>query len=445
VALQDGQSELDSVTIRFPGTGTTLHRFEHYRITSRFLTPCDQFEFTIGDDDVVVADELCVPGASVEIAVNDRMVLTGAIDKKSIQTSRHGGTAIHVVGRDILGPVVSSNIDPKFQFAESLTVLDVAAAVLAQFGITTVYNDGALDVSVKTGATKKPSVTSQSVSVQLPTLTVDDTGALETSFATVPIKHVVGKNPSLKTIQLQQLKPRFGEGAYEYLSRVCRRFGFHVWAAADGTGVVIAGPDFDTKPLYEIRHTRGADSNVLDSRVEFDLDSQPSCIVAQSVHAPQHDEAKTTARVIMVNELVGTDSEGNVLPEVQNIIARYKGSKVLGMRTQLQPLRRRFNDTLVSRPMFVKDEESRSLAQLEAFVRRTMAEHQHRALMAQYTVDGHTQNGVPWSINATSEMRDEVSGLLTPLWIMERTFEKSRNAGTVTHVSLVRPHTLALS
>lgn len=445
--LKDGDSDLDQVTLRFSGLGVEIRNWERYRCTSRFLCPCDQFEFSVGDQDIDAALEVTQPGVAVDIAINDRTVLTGFIDKRIVASSRRGGTMLDVIGRDILGPVVSANIDPKFQFADSLTVLDVAAAVLTPFTITTIYNDGALNVNTQTGATQKPSTTAENASVQLPKLTVNDDGSLSTSFSTVQVKQIISKNPSLKTVQLQQLKPHFGEGAYEYLSRVCKRFGFHIWASADGSGVIIALPDFSGPPIYTLKHSRtDTDSNVIDGRAETDLDAQPSCIFASGgAQSPLFSDPKTILQCIMVNEIVGTDADGNILPDVQGIIARYKGAKVLPLRSQLQKARKSFNDSLISRPMFLKDDESRSIAQLEAFVRRKMAETQHKALLAHYTVEGHTQNGIPWTVNTMCNVEDDVAGINEPLWLMERTFEKSRIGGTVTHLTLVRPFTIALT
>src|SRR6185503_3034029 len=116
----------------------------------------------------------------------------------------------------------SSSIDPKFSFSDSLTVLDVAAAVLAQFGITVIYNDGDLNVSAMTGKTKKSKPSSESHSIQLPSLALAADGSVIATFDTVTVKQVItGKKKSLKGRQLKQLKPHCGEGAYEYLARVC--------------------------------------------------------------------------------------------------------------------------------------------------------------------------------------------------------------------------------
>lgn len=446
MALEDGQGELDTVIMRLPNTGTEIRNWSHYRLTSRFLTPCDQFDFEIAEQDLPVAIELLAPGTPVHISLNDRPVMTGLIDKRTVSSSRRGGTTIAVSGRDILGAVVSSSIDPKIMFSDALTVLDVATAVLAPFGITTIYNDGDLNISAMTGKSKKSKPASETSSVQLPRLTLAEDGTVSTTFTTVSVKQVIGAKKSLKDQKLQQLKPHIGEGAYEYLARVSKRFGYHIWAAADGTGAIIATPDFSSAPLNTIRHTRSSEeSNIIEGRVELDLDSQPSCIVAMSgATSPGATEPKGSSVVVMVNEICGTDEQGRPLPEVQNIIARYKGAKVLAIRDQLVTKRKQLNDALIVRPMFAKDDECRTQAQLEAFCRRRMAELQHRGLVANYTVEGHTQNGIPWAVNTMAKVVDEVAGLIETLWLMERTYEKSKSSGTTTHLTFVRPHTIAL-
>lgn len=442
--LDDGQSELDTVSLRLVGTGTEIKLWDRYSVTSRYLTPCEAFEFSLGGDDLALASELLVPGAAVAITVNGLPVLTGRIDKKGVASSRSGGTVLRLTGRDILGPVVSSNVDPSFKFSDSLTVLDVVAAVLAPFKIDTIYNDGALNVNAMTGGAQASSAASTKESVQIPRLTLNNDGSIATNFSTVQVTQV-GSSTSLKTLTLQQLKPHFGEGSHAYLQRVVSRFGMQLSAAADGSGVIVDEPDFTSPTRYKIVHSKSEEtSNVISANVEIDADSQPACIFAQGVQAPLFSDPKNVLQVIMVNELVGTDADGNPLQEVQAIISRYKGAKVLELRKELLPTRKAFNADLIAHPMFLKDDESKTLDQLEGFVRRTMAEHQHKALVARYTMIGHSQGGVPWTVNTMVDVNDEVAGVTEKLWIMERTFEKSRSGGTLTHLTCVRPFTIEL-
>lgn len=440
----NGSSELDTVVLRLPQNGFEVKNWDRYSITAKYLVPCAQFDFSLSGEDLVTAEQLLVPGAPVEISINDRIVMTGAIDKKEISSSRRSGTAIRIIGRDILGPVVSSNVDPKFVFSDSLSVLDVCAAVLNPFGITTVYNDDALNINVMTGATQKPSVTAQTANSKLAKISLNPDGSIATTFSTITVKES-GGNTSLASAKLQQLKPHFGEGAYEYMARVISRFGMHPSAAADGSGVVVDEPNFLSSPLQTIKHSqKDKDSNVLESHVSFDLDSQSACIFAQGVQSPLFSDPKQVLQVIMVNEIVGTDTNGNILPIVQDIISRYKSAKVLPLRSELVPARKSMNDQIIARPMFLKDDEARTIDQLELFVRRRMAEHQHKALEAKYTMEGHTQKGIPWTPNTMVKVQDAVSGIDSNLWVMERTFEKSRLGGTVTHLNLVRPFTIEL-
>jgi prophage tail gpP-like protein len=61
------------------------------------------------------------------------------------------------------------------------------------------------------------------------------------------------------------------------------------------------------------------------------------------------------------------------------------------------------------------------------------------------TVYGHTQDGHPFAVDTLIDVDDDVLGLHEPMWVMERTYTKSRSAGTTTTLTLIRRYTLDLS
>jgi prophage tail gpP-like protein len=151
MALPSGLSELDTVVLRLPGSGREITNWTRYSYNQAFLTPTAGWSFSVPADDRALVDELLVVGAPVELAMNDRLQCSGFIDKRTIDAGSSGGTVVTVQGRDILGRVVDSCIDPAYKFASGSTLADVVLSVLAQFGIDTIYNSDAINVNAVTG------------------------------------------------------------------------------------------------------------------------------------------------------------------------------------------------------------------------------------------------------------------------------------------------------
>ena len=252
--------------------------------------------------------------------------------------------------------------------------------------------------------------------------------------------------PDLKKLQLAQAKPHIGEGVYAYLERLLRRVGLTMWAAADGSGVVLSVPDFTGPARYRLirRRSDPRENNITRGQAVTDLSTQPSCIMAFGFGGGV-DVQKSALKVLMVNELTGLDASGNPLPEILNIKARYKSCKLLPLRPDLVPLARPLGDQLLATPYFCQDTESKNLAQLEAFVRREMATRQQGALSVNYEVIGHTQGGYPWAVNTLVAVEDEVLGIHRDMWIAEKTFAKSNGGGTTASLRLIPPHTLQIA
>ena len=218
-----------------------------------------------------------------------------------------------------------------------------------------------------------------------------------------------------------------------------------MWAQADGSGVIVHAPDFATAPIHRvIRQFNGAANNVLDGESTINAEIQPSCIVAVG-HSSGADLAKTKLKCIAVNELVAVNTAGQPVKSAANIIARYPGVTVLPIRQELVPKDDRIVSVFTQKPMFIKDDESKTIDQLAAFTRKQLAMKQKEYLVATYTVMGHTYDGrYPWAVNTLVDVDDDYLGIQEPLWVLERTFIKSRSEGTVTQLRLIKPYTLQL-
>lgn len=447
--LANGQSEIDTVVLRLPDYGKEIRNWSQYQFDVQFLVPTAGWSFRVNDSDPTLTGELLVPGARVELVVNGRVQCTGYIDRKTIDADANGGTSVTIQGRDILGRVVDSTMDPRWKFAPGMKVPDVVLGVLRPFGITTLYNSDIYNTNVVTGyggIFGGNAGAAGKVQVQVPKRITNSDGTVSLVYETVDgFVQTSNTRPDLKTIQIEQVKPHAGEGVHAYLERILKRLGLTLWAMADGSGVVVDRPDFTGPVAGRLiqKRTDTTRNNVLRGSVTTDLSTQPSVIVGFGFGGGR-DTEKSALKVIMINELTGLDDNGVPLPEVANIIARYKSAKVLATRPKLTPFRRPLGDAKISAPMFLKDDESKNLAQLEAFVRREMGQRQQKALAASYDVLGHTQDGHPWGVNTLVSVDDDARGVHEDLWVLGKTFTKAASGGTRTSLRLIRPYTLMI-
>lgn len=397
-----------------------IDRFDSYSFNSHFLVPTDAFSFSIGDEAVLrsIVDGLFV-GQRVSLVINGLKQADGYIDRFHITTSRDAGTRLMVEGRDRLSPLVDANIDPRrYRFSAQSTLEDILVAVLGDFGWTRDH------ILIDNDANKNAI-----------------TGSLRGTATTK-------KGKPLKSFLAHQLKPYPQEGAFAFLARLSQRFGLWIWVSSDGDDVIVAEPDFEQEAGWPIIHKLSDTSrnNVISSDVMVNGGNQPTVIIATGFGGGGEIN-RAGMKVAMVNELTGLNELGIERPEVIAELARHPDALLINQRASLGSLL--VNGGIVGnlsrakfRAMYLHDDESKTTEQLENYVRREMALKQREGVNAHYTFEGHTINGAPWCVDTLVKVDDDVSNMHTTMWVLSRTFEKSRSQGTRTQVELIMPHTL---
>jgi len=456
MSLQDGQSQLDSVSLTAQGAAGPITNWESFSLSRRFLDPCQHWSFTLDLSDPTVIQQgsagALIPGTPVQIAVNGLPQCTGFIEVRRVDTSTSGGNRLTISGRDILGPVVKSTVDPSYAISTSTTLTLFLQTLLAPYGIGGLWNSDLPNLAILTGL--PPGASGPPVGSPVAALSIVGTPKAGTSVSS----NAVPQRPDLTTITILQAKPHAGEGVYAYCDRLLKRLGLAMWAMADGSGVVIDAPYYDGTASQQITHypssTVSAQNNVISGSVEWDMTEQPSVIVATGFGSgPGASQNQSTTRsklrVIKVNELcgfvAGPGGEGSTpLQGVQDILTKYPNSDVLPPNPNLLQLPVSSVFTLAE-PFFDKDDEAKTQAQLEAFVCREMGRRQARALRLSYVVKGLTSDGTtPWAVNTKVTVNDAVFNIQQPMWIMEREFRKDFGSGTQTHLKLIRPYCLVI-
>lgn len=401
----------DTVVLELPTTGFRLDTWTSYSFYSNFLTPVDEWHVTLEHEDPPkrLLDALQA-GERVSLSVNGHIQGDGYIEDVVVSQSKDGGTQIVIEGRDRLAQMLDSNMDPRFRFAENQT--------LQQF---------VLQCSAPFGWSKDEHITDTNAGNQN-VLTGQNRG-IRTSK----------KGRYLKDVLRHRLKPYPQEGAFHFMSRITQRHGLWVWLSADGTQLVVGKPTFDQGALMSLTRliSNPAHNNVIHGTARSSLKSQPSIIIAQC-RGGGGEFPKSRLTMYMQNPGVVCDNSAirAAYPDAKEVFALDDAGKPLA-NTDF-----RLITSTLPRPMFLEDDESKTPEELANFIRREMALKMRQGFTAHYTVDQHTQNGSPWAVDTMVQVDDDRCNIHEALYVIARTFTKSRTDGTKTHLELIKPFSM---
>lgn len=399
--------EKEEIELSLPDAGVVIKNFTEYEFNSHFLTPTDAFTFTIGA--AKLTDEMkaaLVVGAKVQLKINETIQSTGYIDSIEINSDRSSGTQYHICGRDVLSPAIDSQADPTIRFKDGQTLADILKALFKPFGWP---DDDSFDIAndasrnVKTGGTRR----------------------------------VSKKGKPLKSYVVKPLRPHGREGLFEFATRISQRFSLWIWPSADGKTLIIGRPDFEQEPIYKLfRNDDTLNTNVLDGSVKFDITDQPTVIVAEGAGGGG-EWGRSRLRSITANTCVCTTDTTFLEPW-----KKYKDANRVDGHAFETPVAVPRN-----RVLYLHDDEAQTQEQLDNYVKRELALLQRKSLQVHYTVEGHgqmTPDGLKiWAPDTTVRVEDDIGRLHETLWVLSRTFIKSRHGGTKTRLELIRLNTIS--
>ena len=403
-----GDPEKDRITVQNVSTGVEFGDWLEYHYNESFFTPSDEATFR-ADASRITPDvrDSFYPGAKVRLLINGKTQSTGYIDVADYENDRGQGSIATVTIRDFMNPLVKGGVDPSLKFPESSTLADILKRVmLDEYGLGALEIDNEANRNIMTGAT---------------------TG-VRTSKRGRPLKSFVA----------HQRQPELSEGAYQFCERLCIRFGLHPWPAADGESVIIGSPNFDQAPIGALVRKIGDESqnNVLNGGARWDVTSMPAAILAMG-SGGGGAFAAATLRGAIVNPLVDAD------------ISRFKSRWPTIQFIDYTPAPTGIPKFKIAAPVVVytQDNESQTLEQLQHYLYRRMSELLRTAVTAHYTIVGHTLGGHPLALDTILSVDDDRAGpqgLHAPMWLMDRTFSKSRGQGSVSSIHLIATNTIVL-
>jgi hypothetical protein len=172
-----------------------------------------------------------------------------------------------------------------------------------------------------------------------------------------------------------------------------------------------------------------------------DVTDQPHLIIADGQSgAPEF--GKSQIRAMMLNPAV----EAADTTLIDKALSDYRGAAIVRDDTFAQgwtKLRTPFPVIL-----WIHDQESQTLEELEYFVRREMSFHLRKVRQAKYQIVGHQipdkSGNLPIvAIDSVYSVNDSVSQIDEPMWCMSRTLGKTRGAtGSTSSVELARLHSI---
>lgn len=421
--------------------------WESYSITMDFTQPSNSFEMSVGDKDIN-ADLLSRLKSGQLVGLDSvydgsKPLMNGYLDGLEVR-SRRDGSYVDLHGRNFLGIVCDSQIDPwcdKFKFTESTTLKEAIATIFADFDIRVIAISNNANRSLLTGVDAS----------KLVYTTTYETVLLDND-ASLPIEYIATTHASDPTIpatlkklnqNLQSIKPHFGESYMAFAERLCRRFGLHLWGNATGDEVIIGQPNYDQEPIYTFTNVKsGQGNNVLSSKLLLNYNRMPALIVAKgfgSGKVKNRDIAYQRIKCAKTNDfLVNPDQPSEV---IQNLIALHPSLQLLPVtesrRRTYQLYGKYFDASETPRVIYVEDTNSKTNSEIENFISRALSEHQREAMKIQLTVQDHQQDGKMYSIDTVATVNDETLGINAPFWVQSVTYKKSRSGGTTTDLTLI--------
>lgn len=421
------------LSVEIEATGEQTDKVISYRLTANYLTPTDEFEFTVRD----IVDPASLrrkwrPLQRVKLRIDGELQMLGRIDET--EGSGASGSELIVRGRCHMGELVDAGADPSIRFTEKQDLGDALLSLFRPFGIRTLVGNWNLTRNLLTG--RQP---------------------------------VIGEpTRNFKEAKLQDFKVDANQGVFEVGDRIVARHGFTLQSGGSREIVAVVEPQFGQEPSYEIRRTADArNGNVKTGRAKRSYADIPTVTIATGRVGKQHKKRLNND----FNRTSSTGQSGNVpdvallpslieFPSFGDLAPNELGTFDEVKRTALEPISllrsKRVDwkattmpfeaeDDVLYRPMFYEDKDSRTDEQIERGVRRELSRRMKEVLTYTCTLRGHRDlaTGCVYAIDTMAQVVDAVEDVNERMWILERTFTNQGN-GPETELKLILPGAIAL-
>lgn len=231
------------------------------------------------------------------------------------------------------------------------------------------------------------------------------------TFTSIPWSGATGLSSlQIYSLRVKDIRPQSGETVWEYLDRHARRNGLLMSVTPDGK-LLFCGLQYDQQPSYTITRRIEGDrtqNNVISGGYRLDI-------------------SDVASEVIVYGRVKGNDATRSA----------FKGRAVAA-------------DGDVARVPYVKtlmlhDNSIKSAADAQQRAQYELGKSKQGAQVLEYTVRGHSQNGVVWAPDSICSVEDHVAGISGAWYVTARTFVRSSRQGPLTQLKLVPKYAIALA
>ena len=420
-----------------------LDTWTSYKVDSDLLVPADAFSFELGLGTLGATGaerarrfaeirELVSPGSRVKLYVGDDVTgrtrsryvqLSGFIEDREVDVSREGGTVLRVTGYDDAWPLTKSHVPVSLVRTAGTGLLDLARAAVQPWGIE-VISEANASRDILSGAAglsseqellveqaRQQGINPEFMRRSLVRRAQREKRPLDEVVGTPSSDRARGRSSNGQTpsdverIRIRDARPRPGETVWEFLDRHARRLGVLMWMSPRGQ-LIMGAPHYGQTPRH--RFVR---------RFENDPDD-PNNILAGTVRETLDQRV---SRVTVYGRTRGNDVE----------------------RTSIRASAE--DDSMpFAIERVVHDNDVRTVEEAQRRAKRELAEAKAGALQGNFTLPDHGMGRYLYAPDTMVQVLDEWGGLDEAMYVIGRTFSRSREGGTSTNVRLARRGSIVL-
>jgi len=430
------QLDEPSLGVQFEGLDLTTFRIKSYSIDSAYMTSTDAFSFTMyepeGDVDATRFRGLELQPVSLYLDGN--LQVRGRVEITEV--GQGPGLTIKCEGRDYMADLVECHVDPALAISENMKLEQVVKLAAGPVGIDTVSFDASVWRNSRVG-----------VSIETP--------LGPRTFQNAPLKNYKA-NP--------------GEGIFQFLSRICARFGCTVQPTMERNSVLLGAPDYVQSPAYSVQRSisspTAASNNVLRAVARRNYTKYPTVALVSgrtggvgegrvTVSATSALEANTiatyrrassenfgSAKATIISSVPQAPQETTIIPSnVQQTILDLLPEDVSIITQRILPKSNYVPTNALYRLFYMRDNIGKDVNQIMNVAARAAAERLKDCLQYEIVFRGHKDvaTGRTYAVDTVIQVEDEVCDISGLLWVEHVRFNYDENEGPTTTLTCWRP------
>lgn len=449
-----------SLKIRFTDLGRETSNVKSYTLDSAYMTSTDAFSFVLYEKDVNLVRGLELQ--PVELYVDGNLQAVGRVEVTTVGGT--DGLAIQCQGRDYICDMVECNVDPAVSINDKMKLEQAVKLAAKAVGVTDVTYDAARWRNQRAGG-----------QIQTP--------VPQWSFQEAPLK---------------DYKVNPGEGIYEFLARMCVRFGATIQPTLQRDTVLLSAPDYVQEAAYSITRSfsnpGSTKNNVLNATATRDYTKFPTVVLVSGKASGGPGQTRKAAATtsssgeimqrftpstvwepwypfmrfpeeddINIYQVSGSDEqqENNffsgyfqeteekvaaetrattVDSDIQKTIWSLLPPGVAAWTRRIPPKSPRLPVALY-RLLYLRDTLAKDTKQLANTTARIAAERMKDSLQYEVTIRGHKdpETGRTYTPDTIIDVNDDICGIGERLWVEHVEFSYAQGAGPITKLTCWRP------